>query len=124
MKRGFFFIERVIVVHTVTKTVEDLACSLVKSNYDATDYNLQTPSKFLFKPVSEMRSRIEHARAYIDIVTNVYVEEISKNCLSKWTNMIQSHIIKAVESSFENALQAGYCNWNNGLEHAISRISQ
>lgn len=70
-----------------------------------------------------MRSKLEHALAELEVVTKSDVEEIVENCLTKWTEHLQGQTVKAVESTFEDALQTNYFNSNIGLKicHANRR---
>lgn len=116
------FTECVMAAHTVTKTNEDMACTLVKSDSDSTDYNPQPPSKSIVKPSYDMRSEIESALADFIVVTKTDVEPIVKNDVTKWTTTLQSQIVKAVESLFKNTMQTSYFNSNNGLKSALFNV--
>lgn len=42
--------------------------------------------------------------------------------MAKWTNTVQSQIFKAVDYTFENALQVDYFNLNNGLRSTMFNV--
>lgn len=58
----------------------------------------------------------------VGAVTKADVEAIFENSLTKWTSKLQSHIMKIVESTFEDALKASYFNSNIGLKNALLNV--
>lgn len=119
-------------VHIVTKAKEDMAGTLVKSYSGPIDYKPELPSMSVVKQLSDMRSEIERALTHLSVVTKNSVEAIVQNRLTKWTNRLKSHIVKAVHSILEDALQVRYFNLNIGLrtpmftiiEKALSKVVQ
>lgn len=62
--------------------------------------------------------------AKLGVVTKSDVKAIIENRLPKWTNISQSQVPKAVESTLNDALGAIYSNSNNGLKSALLNIDE
>lgn len=67
---------------TVTKSGEDMSCTLLESEFDATDYKPQLPSKSVVKPPSHVKIDIGRPLADIGVVTKSAIEQILENSLS------------------------------------------
>lgn len=116
------FMERVLELHTVTCAAEDMAATVVESGSDDTQHKPQPPSKTVVMSSPDTRSEMEHALADAGFMTNADVEAIVEIRLTKWTSTPQSQIVEAVESTFEEALQARCFNSNNVLKAAMFRV--
>lgn len=90
---------------TLPKSKEDMGGMLVESDSSGTDYQPQPPLKSVARPPSDMTSKIERVMPDRGVLTKTNVEAIVENCLTKWTDTLQSDIVKAVESTFEYAPQ-------------------
>lgn len=71
-----------------------------------------------------MRSKIERPLTDLGFVTRIPIEEIVECLLTNWTSALLSQIVKAVESTVEDALQASYFHWYNGLRSAMINVSK
>lgn len=111
--------EPVIAAHTFFKANKEMVATVVKMDFDTTDYNPQPTSKSVPTPPSNMRSAIEQALADLAALTKTNVNAIVENCLTNWTSTLEWKFVKAVDSIFEDALEASYFNWNNGWKYAM-----
>lgn len=68
-----------------------------------------------------MRSEIERVLADLVVKTKPNVKAIAENCLTKCPNMLQSQVVKSVQCTLEEALQASYSSSNKGLKSTIFR---
>lgn len=102
--------ERMMAAHAITNVSKDMAVTVVRSYFDATYYKLQPTSKFVINLQSYIRSRVQHALADLHVLTKTNVEPIVQTPLTEWTNTIQSWMVKAVESTLEDAIQASFSN--------------
>lgn len=64
---------------------------------------------------------MERTLADLAVVTKTDVKSIVENLLVKRIGTLQSQIVKAVESTIWDTLQAGYLNSNNGLNICYAR---
>lgn len=116
------FIKRVLAVHTAPKANEDMDGTVLRSESDATGYKLQMPSKPIMKLLFDTKSEMERVLAYLGVLSTTDVEAIFDNQLTKWTSTLRSQNVKAVGSTFENALQRSYFKSNNGLKSAMFNV--
>lgn len=65
---------------------------------------------------------MERPLADLRVLTKTVFEGFVENCLIKWSNTLQLQIVKDVESTFKDALQARYFNTNNDLKSAIFKV--
>lgn len=98
------FMECVIAAHTDTNVTEEMAGTVVESKFDITDYKSKLPSKSVVKLPSDMRDEIDRTLPDLDVVTKTDAEAIIENSLTKWSNTLNSQIVRAVEFKLEDAL--------------------
>lgn len=96
---------REIARHTVTRAKEEATGTVVKIDFDSTDYNLKPWSKSVFKALSDTRTDIDCTSNYLRVVVKSNVETIVENCLTRWTNKLQWQVGNAVKSTSEYILQ-------------------
>lgn len=94
--------DRVMAVHHVTSTDEDIAGTIIEGDSDVNDNRPQPQSKVFVKRVSNKKYDINRAMANLDAVTRTDVEAIFENCLTKWANRLHLRIIKPVRSSIQD----------------------
>lgn len=78
--------------------------------------------KSVYKPPSDKRSKVTDLFDYLSVLTRTDVEVIVQNCLTKRTNSLLLQIARAVEFTFEVALQASYFNSKNRLRSAMLQV--
>lgn len=115
---GLSSMERFLAMHTVNKAGEDRTDMFVNRYFYDTGSHSQTRLKIVVRSSPDTCSEIKHVLAHSGIYTKINVEEVIKMCLTEWTSTLRSHILKAVGSIFEIALQVDYFNFNN-----VPRIS-
>lgn len=115
-------VERLMAAHSITRAIENMACTVVQSDSDATGDRPQPPSNSVIKPPLDMRRELKRALAHLSIMTKTDVEAIVQNRLTKCTNNLESLIFKSVDSTFEDALQASYFNSNNDPKFAMFNV--
>lgn len=74
------------------------------------------------KPSPNMRNDIERVVHDTGMVMKTDVEAIVETCETKGTSILQWHIEKTVESTFEDAFQGSYFHSNIGLKIAIFNV--
>lgn len=119
------FMKHVTAGHRVAKANKDMARTVVGIDLDLTDYSLQWQSNSVGEPPSNAKSESKQAVADLSIVTKSNVEdieEIVKNYLSKWPNTLETQSVKAVESTFDGAIQTIYFNSNVSLMYSIFHV--
>lgn len=87
-----------------------MTCTFIEIDSDADDYKLLQPLKSVINLLSGL-SEIRHASVDLGAVTKTDIEEIFKNCVTKWTNTLLSQISKPVESKFEDS----FYNFKRGI---------
>lgn len=108
--------------HTVKKAKKDIACTVIESDPDATDYKPQQSLKSFVKPLFDLRSFIQHAIADLPVLTRTDVDGIVENHLSKCTNTLRSPILKAMESTLKEEWEANYFDSNIGLKSPLFNV--
>lgn len=93
-----------------------MVSTFVERDYDDTENKQQAPSRTVVKSSPYMRREIEHKLCNLGFVTKADVMAIVQSRLSKWTSTVQSQIVKALESTFRDALQPNYFNLSNILK--------
>lgn len=102
--------------HTITRAAGSMAGTIIQSEPNDTQHKLQSPSTAVSKSLPNMGSEIKHVLANLGVMTKAGVGMKLKSHLPKWTSILQSLIVKDVDSTFENALQPSCFNSNNGLK--------
>lgn len=95
------YMERMVVAHTLTRGNEYMAGTVVESSFYATHYRPQAPLKSVTRLPPAMRVEIERALADLCIVIKSNVETTIEKHQIKWTNTLQSQIVRAVKSTFQ-----------------------
>lgn len=80
--------------HRVPQACEDTNGIMVENDSEATEYKTQPPSNSIVQPPSERRGEMEGALADLNVVTETEAEAIFENRLPKWTNTLQTQIVK------------------------------
>lgn len=80
------------------------------------------PSKPAVKLPPDTRSKMEHVIADLTVVRKADVVAIVESCLNMWTSTLQSHVVKAVQSTSEDTSPLNYINLNKGLKFAILNV--
>lgn len=116
------FMERVFAASTIREAAEDITATVTDADPDDTDPNLQLLSKPVAKTSSDTRNEIISVLADLGVLTKPEDDSIIKVCLAKLTDSLQSNIINAAESTFEDTLQLSDSSSNKGLKMAMFNV--
>lgn len=103
---------------TVTAFSEYMADTIVDRDSDATDYKLQPSSKSVANLPSDMGSEMDRTIADLSVMKKTDVEARVGNFLTKWTNILQSHVIQAY-SHIRGCMKLSYSTLNNDLQPVV-----
>lgn len=92
----------IIALHTVTNANEDMADTVIESDFNATACKQQHLLKSILKSPSEITSELSCTWAYLDVVAKTGVEAIVENCLTNWTELLQLQMIKPSSTHSES----------------------
>lgn len=78
-----FFMELVLVAHTVLRTAKDMAGTVVERDYYHTEHKQQRLSKTVMKYLPHAGSDIEHVFAALSVRTKEDFEAIVERCMTQ-----------------------------------------
>lgn len=119
------FMDCILAAQTGTHAQEDVAAPVVESYSDDTKQKPQPSVKTVNKSSADTQNEIVHVLPHLGVVGKTKVkeiEEIGGTQLTKRYSTLQSEIVKAVESTFEDTLQTSYFNSTNGLKTAMFKV--
>lgn len=111
-------------MHTVTKATEDMDGTDIESSSSAIENRSKELLKSVLKLLSDKRSEIEPILEDLSVVTKASAETIVETRLTNWTRTLHTQVVKAVELTFEDALQASYYYSINPLKTAKVNLDQ
>lgn len=96
--------------------------AIVQNDSDVSVYQPQLLSESIVKPASSSRTKIENVLADLVVETKTNVRTIFENHLTKWASRLQWRIVKDVELTFAETLQASCFDSYSGLKYVSFNV--
>lgn len=111
---GQVLAEPVWPAHAVNRATKYMTTTGTKSNSSSIEHKLHSLFKSVVIPLSGTKSKVKGILADLSLVTKADIDAMVETYFSRCTRTVMLQILKDLEITLENALQASYCGEEMG----------